>query len=177
VLAHRWLETAGLGIALGRRSARTLPDAGTIALGKCARSDTGAVWPNRAVGVSQDRASTRSSFRGRAGLSERPLTPMGAGGGAGCASGDKQGVADRRQETSRDMEAGPPARSRLGRLRARAAARQQVLQTDAHDDAGADGVASLAGGENLGRAEACDLVLLCLSRPQIESRLTAESDG
>jgi hypothetical protein len=34
--------------------------------------------PNRAVGASQNRASIRSSFRGRAGLSERPLTPMGA---------------------------------------------------------------------------------------------------
>ena len=42
-------------------------------------------------GISQDRASTRSSLRGRAGLSERPLAPMGAAGGAGCAIGDEQG--------------------------------------------------------------------------------------
>ena len=40
--------------------------------------------------ISQDRASTRSSFRGRAGLSERTLTPMGAGGDVGCATGDEQ---------------------------------------------------------------------------------------
>ncbi len=35
----------------------------TIALEECARRTTGAVRPNRAVGVSQNRASTRSCFR------------------------------------------------------------------------------------------------------------------
>jgi hypothetical protein len=40
--------------------------------------------------VSQDRASSRSSLRGRAGLAERASPTMGAGGGAGCASGEQQ---------------------------------------------------------------------------------------
>jgi hypothetical protein len=40
--------------------------------------------------VSQDRASSRSSLRGRAGLAERASPTMGAGGGAGCASGESQ---------------------------------------------------------------------------------------
>jgi hypothetical protein len=40
-------------------------------LGRCRNSSKGA------VGVSSNLASTGSSFRGRAGLSERPLTPMG----------------------------------------------------------------------------------------------------
>jgi hypothetical protein len=49
-------------------------------------------------GISQDRASTRSSFRGRAGLSERTLTPTGAGGRAGCATGEKR-VRDARSKS------------------------------------------------------------------------------
>jgi hypothetical protein len=42
------------------------------------------------VRVSQNRASTRSSFRGKAGLLGRALTPMGAARGAGCAGGESQ---------------------------------------------------------------------------------------
>ncbi len=63
-------------------------DVATIALEECARRATGAVRPNRGVGISQNRASTLSSFRGRAGHSERPLTQMGAAAGVGCASGE-----------------------------------------------------------------------------------------
>ena len=44
----------------------------------------------RAVGVSWTPASTGSSLRGKAGLSERTLTPMGAGGGVGCATGEQE---------------------------------------------------------------------------------------
>jgi hypothetical protein len=63
----------------------------TIALPECARRATGAVRPNRGVGVSQNRASTRSSFRGIAGPWTCRSRRGVAGVPAGCASGEYEG--------------------------------------------------------------------------------------
>jgi hypothetical protein len=65
--------------------------------------------PQGAVGVSSNPASTGSSLRGRAGLSERPLTQMRAAGGVGCASGEMRDATDPREE--------PCIRSRAGTRR------------------------------------------------------------
>ena len=94
--------------------------------------------------ISQDRASTRSSFRGRAGLSERTLTPMGAGGGVGCATGEERGARVRGQHTSRGIEAGPEIAPAPDRLRTPAHAEKQGRRTVSDGIRRPGGAASLA---------------------------------
>ena len=79
----------------------------------------GAIGPRRRCRVEANRSNPHADerercFRERAALSERPLTPMGAGGGAGCASGE---LRDRRHQRSRDVcvRVGACTRSQRGR--------------------------------------------------------------
>jgi hypothetical protein len=80
----------------------------TIALEECksSRRRPGSAEPGGAI--SQDRASTRSPFRGRARLPERTLTPMGAGGGVGCATGESEVWADTVARSCFDGRTGSP---------------------------------------------------------------------
>ncbi len=53
----------------------------------------------RVAGINWTAASTGSSLRGKALLSERTLTPMGAGGEVGCASGELRVSRDSGRDT------------------------------------------------------------------------------
>jgi hypothetical protein len=61
----------------------------------------------RAVGVSSNSANTGSSFRGKAGPSNRPLTALDRRLRAARAIGEEEGPSDLSRETSRRMKAGP----------------------------------------------------------------------
>ena len=118
---------------------------------------------------------SRRDFRGDQGAPARPaiatlsvavgtsaIVPAPARRGAAVTATSLWRISGLCRSGPRDLspcESGGHARSRRERSRVHAAERKRVFRTDGHDDARADGVAGLAGGEYRGRARAPRAVL------------------
>lgn len=76
--------------------------------------------------------------------------------------GESRVFADLGVETSRRVKAGPAIRRARTRWLVHAAERKRVFRTDGHDDARADGVARLAGGESRGARFAAPACPACV---------------